>query len=241
MTPLLTVKNLTVRQGKRELLSNISFQINAGEVVTLIGPNGAGKTTLIRAIIGAIYPASGTITRREGLRLGYTPQKLQLERLMPMPVGRFLTLSGVRSKHKRREVLARCDALPLEDAQMSDLSGGEMQRVLLARALMRQPDLLILDEPTQGLDQPGEARFYDLLNEVRRESGVSVFMVSHDLHVVMAQSDRVICLNGHICCSGAPEHVSKDPSYRELFGTHPGLAIYQHHHDHSHDESCDHA
>ncbi|MBL4807782.1 MAG: metal ABC transporter ATP-binding protein [Rhodobacteraceae bacterium] len=238
MSPLISVKNLAVRQGKRELLHDINFDLVPGEAVSLIGPNGAGKTTLIRAMIGVIKPTTGSIQRRAGLRLGYTPQKLHLEQLMPMRVDRFLALSGEKACTKRDAMLDRCDALRLNNTRMTDLSGGELQRVLLARAMIRKPDLLILDEPTQGLDQSGEARFYALLNEIRAESGVSVFMVSHDLHVVMAESDRVICLNTHICCSGAPEQVSEDPSYHELFGARAGLAIYQHHHSHS--EDCNH-
>lgn len=238
MSTLLSVENLTVKQGKRVLLDNVSFDLLANEAVSLIGPNGAGKTTLIRAIIGALRPTSGKINRSKNLVLGYTPQKLHLEQLMPMPVDRFLALSGEKETAKRHDMLTRCDAEKLASAQMTDLSGGELQRVLLARALMRQPDLLILDEPTQGLDQAGEARFYKLLTEIRAETGVSVFMVSHNLHVVMAESDRVICLNTHICCSGAPDHVSEDPSYQALFGQQPGLALY--HHEHSHSEDCNH-
>jgi len=238
MIPLISINNLTIKKGQRTLLQDINFDLVPNEAVSLIGPNGAGKTTLIRALIGTLKPSSGTIRRKTGLKIGYTPQKLLLEQLMPMPVDRFLALSGESNLAKRRDMLARCDAGKLKNARMTDLSGGEMQRVLLARALMRKPDLLILDEPTQGLDQPGEARFYALLNEVRAESGLAVFMVSHDLHVVMAESDRVICLNTHICCSGAPETVSKDPSYQELFGTRPGLALYQHSHVHS--ETCNH-
>ncbi len=238
MNSLLSVKNLSVMKGKRSLLRDISFDLIRGEAVSLIGPNGAGKTTLIRAMIGAIKPSSGHIHKQKGLRLGYTPQKLHLEQLMPMPVDRFLALSGEKNPKNRHEMLARCDAGNLQNAQLRDLSGGEMQRVLLARALMRKPDLLILDEPTQGLDQSGEARFYALLNALRAETGVAVFMVSHDLHIVMAGSDRVICLNTHICCSGAPETVSNDPSYQELFGARPELALYQH--DHIHTEDCNH-
>jgi len=214
----------------------VSFDIFPGEAISLIGPNGAGKTTLIRAIIGTQPLSGGALERHEGLCIGYTPQKLPLEQLIPMPVDRFMALSGERSKAKRSEMLARCDAAALQDKQMADLSGGETQRVLLARALMRAPDLLILDEPTQGLDQPGEEHFYALLEEIRAETGVAIFMVSHDLHVVMAQSDRVICLNRHICCSGAPEHVEQDPSYHALFGARAGIAPYQHHHS----EQCDH-
>ena len=235
-TPLITAKNLTVTRGKRVLLDAVDFEIYPGEALTLIGPNGAGKTTLIRALIGTTPISSGSLTRRKGLHLGYTPQKLPLEQLIPMPVDRFMSLSGERSKAKRTEMLARCDAADLQSKQMAALSGGETQRVLLARALMRSPDLLILDEPTQGLDQPGEARFYQLLAEIRAETGVAVFMVSHDLHMVMAQSDRVICLNQHICCSGTPGVVAEDPNYLELFGPRTGIAPYEHHHH----EHCDH-
>lgn len=234
-TPLITAKGLTVTRSKRVLLDAVDFEIRPGEALTLIGPNGAGKTTLIRALIGMV-PYAGILTRRAGLRLGYTPQKLPLEQLLPMPVDRFIALSGERSREKRRNMLARCHAESLQNSPMAALSGGETQRVLLARALMRQPDLLILDEPTQGLDSPGEARFYQLLAEIRAETGVAVFMVSHDLHMVMAQSDRVICLNRHICCSGAPGVVAEDPSYLALFGPRAGIAPYQHHHN----AGCDH-
>ncbi len=233
--PLIHAKDLTVKRGKRILLEAVDFEIHPGEALTLIGPNGAGKTTLIRAIIG-MMPYSGSLIRRKGLRLGYTPQKLPLEQLIPMPVDRFIALSGERSRKRRRQMLARCDAAALQDTQMSALSGGETQRVLLARALMRAPDLLILDEPTQGLDQLGEARFYALLAEIRAETGVAVFMVSHDLHMVMAQSDRVICLNRHICCFGTPQKVAQDPEYLTLFGARAGLAPYRH----QHGEHCDH-
>jgi len=235
-TPLIHAEKLTVKSGKRMLLDAVSFDVRPGEAISLIGPNGAGKTTLIRAMIGTQPIHSGTLSRRPGLHLGYTPQKLPLEYLIPMPVDRFMALSGERNKERRAAMLARCDAAGLQDKQMADLSGGETQRVLLARALMRAPDLLILDEPTQGLDQPGEERFYELLAEIRAETGVAIFMVSHDLHVVMAQSDRVICLNTHICCSGAPEHVAGDPSYHALFGLRTSIAPYQHHHH----EQCDH-
>lgn len=234
-TPLIIAKGLTVKRGKRVLLDAVDFEILPGEALTLIGPNGAGKTTLIRALIGMV-PFSGSLNRRKGLLLGYTPQKLPLEQLIPMPVDRFIALSGERNRAKRREILARCGAATLQDTQMAALSGGETQRVLLARALMRAPDLLILDEPTQGLDSPGEARFYELLSDIRAEIGVAVFMVSHDLHMVMAQSDRVICLNQHICCSGAPGVVAEDPNYLQLFGPRAGIAPYQHHHH----EHCDH-
>lgn len=232
---LVTVEGVEVRAGNKRLLHDVDMQIETGEIVTVIGPNGAGKSTLLKAIIGAIPISAGRIEKQFGLRIGYTPQKIQLEKTMPIPVQRFLSLSGRLEKGARAEVLEKTHVADLRDAQMADLSGGELQRVLLARALLRDPDLLILDEPTQGLDQPAEARFYRLLSEVRKESGMAVLMVSHDLHVVMAQSDKVVCLNGHVCCSGAPAQVSADPSYLELFGKRAELAIYEHRHDHSHE------
>ena len=232
---LVTAEGVEVRVGNKLLLHDVDLRIEAGEIVTVIGPNGAGKSTLLKAIIGAIPVSAGRIEKRAGLRIGYTPQKIQLEKTMPMSVGRFLSLAGRLPKGARAEVLEKTDVANLRDTQMADLSGGELQRVLLARALLRKPELLILDEPTQGLDQPAEARFYRLLAEVRKETGAAVLMVSHDLHVVMAKSDRVVCLNGHVCCSGAPAHVSADPSYKELFGARAELALYEHRHDHSHE------
>ncbi|UPH71651.1 ATP-binding cassette domain-containing protein [Abyssibius alkaniclasticus] len=238
---LLAAQAVGVRQGRRILLESISFQLEAGEVVTLIGPNGAGKTTLVRALIGALVPTTGRIEKRAGLRIGYTPQKMQLEQMMPMPVARFLALAGRVDAARRATVLEQTRTSAMTGAQLRDLSGGEMQRVLLARALLRAPHLLILDEPTQGLDQPGEARFYALLAEIRAQNDMAVFMVSHDLHVVMAQADRVICLNRHICCQGAPAAISEDPAYRAMFGDRAALAVYRHDHDHSHDHSHGHS
>lgn len=233
--PLIEAKGVEVRVGGQRLLHSVDLSIDAGEIVTVIGPNGAGKSTLLKTLIGALDITSGEIRKKPGLRIGYTPQKMRLEKTMPMPVARFLSLAGRLPKGARREVLEKAGVASLRDSQMADLSGGELQRVLLARALLCKPDLLILDEPTQGLDEPAEARFYRLLAEVRRETNVAVLMVSHNLHVVMAESDRVVCLNGHVCCSGAPALVSVDPSYKELFGSKAELAIYEHRHDHSHD------
>lgn len=237
--PLVSAKGVEVRVGGKRLLHDVDLRVEVGEIVTVIGPNGAGKSTLLKAIIGAVPISAGAIGKKSGLRIGYTPQKIHLEKTMPIPVSRFLSLAGRLEKGARADVLEKTDVSGLRDAQMSDLSGGELQRVLLARALLRKPDLLILDEPTQGLDQPAEARFYQLLAEVRRDTGAAVLMVSHDLHVVMAQSDKVVCLNGHVCCSGAPAAVSADPSYKELFGARAELALYEHNHDHSH-EGCAH-
>ncbi len=239
---LIEAQHICVRYGGAEVLHDVSLSVAGAEIVTILGPNGSGKSTLIRALLGIVPLSHGAVRRAAGLRLGYVPQKLAVDRSMPMTVRRFLSLPVRVSDSAAGEVLARVGVAGLETRQMAALSGGQFQRVLLARALLSDPQLLILDEPTQGLDQPGEAAFYQLIEAVRAETGVAVLMVSHDLHVVMAASDRVICLNGHICCQGSPRVVSNAPEYRALFGlgTKGALALYQHDHDHGHDHGHDH-
>ena len=233
---LMSAQNLTVGFSGGPVLEGINFRLEPGEIVTLIGPNGSGKSTLLRALLGIVPPRSGRVTRRAGLRVGYVPQRLHVDGGMPMTVARFLSLPVRRSGAEAAAVLARVGMPGAQARQMVALSGGQFQRVLLARALLSRPQVLMLDEPTQGLDQPGEAAFYRLIEEVRGEMGCAVLMVSHDLHVVMSASDRVICLNGHICCEGTPRVVSDAPEYRALFGLGTGgaLALYQHVHDHHH-------
>ncbi len=240
---LIDAKGLTVRLDGHEVLSGVSMRVEAGEIVTILGPNGSGKSTLLRALLGILRPAEGAVVRQEGLRVGYVPQRLAVDRSLPMTVRRFLSLPSRVGDAEAAAALERVGVPEVAGRQMGDLSGGQFQRVLLARALLSRPQLLVLDEPTQGLDQPGEAAFYRLIEEVRRETGVAVLMVSHDLHVVMAASDRVICLNGHICCEGTPRVVSTAPEYRALFGlgTQGALALYQHVHDHSHEHDAGHA
>lgn len=233
---LLSAEHVCVRYGDAEVLHDISLSVAPGEIVTILGPNGSGKSTLLRALLGIVPVAEGRMLRQAGLRIGYVPQKLAVERTMPITVRRFLSLPVRVGDGAAKETLVRVGMEGQDDQQLSDLSGGQLQRVLLARALLDQPGLLMLDEPTQGLDQPGEASFYRLIEEVRRDTGAAVLMVSHDLHVVMAASDRVICLNGHICCEGTPRVVSTAPEYRALFGlgTQGALALYRHEHDHDH-------
>jgi len=179
-----------------------------------VGPNGSGKTTLLRALIGAIAPSEGQVIRASGLRIGYVPQSLRIDATLPITVARFLSLPKKRGIAQRRDALAQAGAAGLENRQMSELSGGQFQRVLLARALLEKPQILVLDEPTTVLDQPGSAGFYRQIEDLRRETGCAVLMVSHELHVVMSASDRVICLNGHVCCHGAPDVVASAPEYR---------------------------
>ncbi len=238
---LIEARGLGVRDGQRRILYDVDMALRAGEIVTLVGPNGAGKTTLLRALVGALKPSEGEVWRRPRLRIGYTPQKLAIDRTLPLTVDRFIALGSGAGRAARRAALETAGIPELEAAQVADLSGGELQRAALARALLREPDLLALDEPTQGLDQPGEAAFYRLIDRVRRETGAAVCMVSHDLHVVMGASDRVICLNCHVCCEGAPVHVTAMPEYRALFGlgTQGALALYRHEHDHRHGHAHD--
>ncbi len=233
---LIAADHVCVRFGADEVLHDISLKVDPGEIVTILGPNGSGKSTLLRALLGIVPVAQGRILREAGLRVGYVPQKLTVDRTMPITVRRFLSLPTRVSDAAAAEALARVGMAGQEAEQMTTLSGGQLQRVLLARALLGKPQLLMLDEPTSGLDQPGEAAFYRLIEEVRAETGAAVLMISHDLHVVMAASDRVICLNGHICCEGTPRVVSTAPEYRALFGlgTQGALALYRHEHDHDH-------
>lgn len=236
---LVQVKDLSVSYGAKTVLSRVSLSIAAGEIVTIVGPNGSGKTSLLRAIIGAVKPVHGHVDHAPGVKLGYVPQRLHIDETLPMTVSRFLKLLGGVGSSAIDDALAQAGVPDLSDAQLSKLSGGQFQRVLLARALIGKPDLLLLDEATQGLDQRGSAAFYQQIEQVRQDTACAVLMISHELHVVMSASDRVICLNGHVCCEGTPAVVASAPEYRALFGTGTGgaLALYRHEHDHGHDHS----
>jgi zinc transport system ATP-binding protein len=244
MSALIQAQGLTIlRPGSHEpVLEDVDFRIGPQEIVTVVGPNGSGKSSLVRALLGHMPLAGGWVTRKPGLRIGYVPQRVQVDTTIPMTVRRFLSLPRRVSDEVAARVLTRTGVEGVEARQLTQLSGGQFQRVLLARALLHDPHLLVLDEPTQGLDQPGIVAFYKLIEEVRRQTGAAVLMVSHDLLVVMRASDRVICLNGHICCEGTPQHVSTAPEYRALFGagSEGTLALYQHHHDHDHDHDHGH-
>lgn len=239
---LIKTDNISLGYGNTMVLRDVSFAIEPGEIVTIVGPNGSGKSSLLRALIGAIRPLSGSVTRKGGLTIGYVPQKLQIDATLPMTASRFLSLPKRQKPADVTAALAQAGVQELAERQMTALSGGQLQRVLLARALLGKPDILILDEATQGLDQPGAAAFYRQIEEVRRDLGLAILMVSHDLHVVMAASDRVLCMNGHICCEGTPEVVADAPEYRALFGsgTQGTLALYRHQHNHAHDASHPH-
>jgi len=233
---LIRLDDIHVHFAKQTVLEGAQLQVHRGEIVTLIGPNGAGKTTLVRAVLGLLKPDSGTVWRKPRLRVGYMPQKLHVDPTLPLSVLRFLRLVPGVDRAAALAALSEVGAEHVIDSPLQSVSGGEMQRVLLARALLRQPELLVLDEPVQGVDVAGQAELYRLIGRLRERYGCGVLMVSHDLHLVMSATDQVVCLNRHVCCSGHPEQVSADPAFVELFGQDArSLAIYHHQHDHSHD------
>ncbi len=237
--------NLSFSYGTLPVLENVSFSVPKGSYTALIGANGAGKSTLLKLLLGELTPTSGSLSLlgqpirsfRDWPRIGYVPQKLYLDTTLPLTVNRFLRLRPGTHKEDILPALKRVQAGHLINAPMQKLSGGETQRVLLARALLNRPQLLVLDEPTQGVDVNGQVALYDLIDQLRRELDCGVLMVSHDLHLVMAKTDEVLCLNHHICCSGTPEVVSLHPEFISMFGPRGAeqLGIYRHHHNHRHD------
>jgi len=233
---LIEVLGLTVQVKGEAVVKGVDLAVDAGEIVSLIGPNGSGKTTLVRAILGLVAPAEGVVRRRPGIRIGYVPQSVHVDETLPLTVRRFMQLAGRATGGRITEALAEVGAAYVIDGPIQSISGGEMKRVLLAQALLGDPDLLVLDEPTAGVDVTGQEELYTLIRDVRRRRGCGVLLVSHDLHIVMAATDRVVCLNHHVCCTGHPDAVSRHPEYLSLFG--PGaakaLAVYTHDHDHRH-------
>lgn len=234
--PLLSLKNIGFRRGEKWLVRGIDLTIHKSEIVTLIGPNGSGKSTTSKLALGLHEPSEGTVWRQKHLAMGYVPQKLTIDQNVPLTVSRLLTLAR---QHTEKEILTALELVGVKSllkTQIHNLSGGEFQRVLLARAIINKPNFLVLDEPTQGVDFNGESVLYDLITQIRDQTKCGILLVSHDLHMVMAQTDKVICLNGHVCCTGTPQTVASSPHYVELFGQRAleSLAVYHHNHDHIH-------
>ena len=234
--PLVTLTNTGVNRTGKWLVRGVNLEIGTNEIVTLIGPNGSGKSTTAKMALGILKPDEGTVNRRKDLTVSYVPQKLAIDWTLPLTVDRFMRLTDRINRDAQREAMAATGIEHLAGAEVRTLSGGEFQRVMLARAIARKPDLLVLDEPVQGVDFNGEIELYDLIKRIRDQLHCGILLISHDLHVVMAAADRVVCLNGHVCCSGTPKVVASSAEYKALFGAHASatLAIYEHHHDHTH-------
>ncbi|WP_051242677.1 metal ABC transporter ATP-binding protein [Stappia stellulata] len=233
---LVSLSNAGVRRDGAWLVRGVDLAVRPGEIVTLIGPNGSGKSTTAKMALGILSPDEGRAARRPDVRVAYVPQKVTVDWTLPLTVERFLSLTAKADARDAEAALAATGISHLRFSEVRNLSGGEFQRALLARAMCRKPDLLVLDEPVQGVDYTGEIALYELIKRIRDDLGCGVLLISHDLHVVMAATDHVICLNGHVCCQGAPVAVASSDEYRRLFGGRASdtLAVYEHHHDHTH-------
>jgi len=235
MNELVILRDISKSYNDTKVLYDVNFTIKKGEIITVIGPNGSGKSTLARILMGLIKADSGSRIISKGTNISYMPQKIAINPQLPLTVMRFLTIA----LPKQENITKICQELEIESVllrQMSEISGGEMQRVLFARCLLSSPDLLILDEPMQGVDLNGQIWFYQLLAKFRDERKISILIISHDLHMVMKATDKVLCLNHHICCFGTPDAISTDPAYLETFSKEAiaTMAIYNHHHHHNH-------
>ncbi len=232
---LLQAQDIYKRYGKRIVLTQVNISIEPEEIVTIIGPNGSGKTTLLKILLGLEAPTSGVINRSPELRVGYVPQQITFSPVLPFTVKYFLQ-NFCKSKSKLAAISQELGITNLLNRQIYSLSGGQIQRVMLAQSLLNEPNLLVLDEPVQGVDFAGQAQIYRLIKHISKQHKCAVLMVSHDLHLVMSGTDKVICLNRHICCSGTPQAVSKDPEFVNMFGRDIAnqIALYIHHHDHQH-------
>ena len=233
---LVKLENAGVQRISKWLVKGISFEISQGQIVTLIGPNGSGKTTTAKMILNIINADEGQITRNTD-KMAYVPQKINIDWTMPLRVIDFMKITNNLNNNQVIESLTTTGVDKLLYNQIHNLSGGEFQRVLIARAIAKKPDLLVLDEPVQGVDYNGEIALYNLIKKISVNLNCGILLISHDMHFVMSTTDHVVCLNGHICCSGTPSSVVKNPEYIKLFGEHNSetLSYYQHHHDHSHD------
>lgn len=243
MQALISLERVDYRMGDKSILQHIDFTLHSNEIVTIVGPNGAGKSTLLSLVLKLNQPTAGTVSYHQPLKIGYVPQSVNRDYTMPVSVLDFIMLTKQRKKkHEAIAIIQELGLTGLQSAFISELSGGELRRVLLARALLNHPDVLVLDEPTAGVDVSGQEQFYQQLGQWRDKYQFAILMVSHDLHLVMSKTDRVLCLNQHICCQGQPVQVLKDPHYLALFGQHESintpesseLAFYEHHHDHTH-------
>ena len=240
METLIQAIGLYVNRHSKDILKDVSLEVKNNDFITIVGPNGAGKSVLLECLMGTFIPNSGSIKRKKNISMGYIPQNFNLEKSMPISVKRFLNLNKKFLQVNLDRAIEETGILSILNSNLATLSGGELQKVLLARSLLSNPELLILDEPAQNLDIRSQLNFYNLLNEIFENRNLSILMVSHDLHMVMASTRKVICLFNHICCSGEPQKVAKDPEFINLFGNDMAkmMSVYQHTHDHTHNEKA---
>lgn len=239
---LISANNISVIKNQKSILTDIDIEINKNDFITIIGPNGAGKSMLLKCLMGFYKPDKGDIRKKKNLKIGYMAQNINIKNNMPINVQRFVTVHKKFDEYSLKKVILETQIDKIINKQMSVLSGGEMQRVLLARSLLNNPDLLILDEPAQNLDISGQINFYKLLQFIYKKRNLSILMVSHDLHLVMVSTKKVLCLYNHICCSGEPHQIAKDPEFISMFGKDMAnmMSVYQHSHNHDHDHDHDH-
>ena len=232
---LVKIENAGIFRSSKWLVRDVSLEVSQGQIVTLIGPNGSGKTTTAKMVLNILKPDEGFVISNTG-RVAYVPQKINVDWTMPLRVFDFMKITGDLSENDMKENLRLTGVERLIYSELRNLSGGEFQRVLIARAIAKKPELLVLDEPVQGVDFNGEIALYNLIKQISDKLNCGILLISHDIHFVMSSTDHVICLNGHICCSGSPSSVAKNPAYIDLFGEHTAstLSLYKHHHDHSH-------
>jgi len=237
LSPLIELKNINMAFEQKTALQNINLNIYPNSIITIVGPNGGGKSTLLKILLKLQKPTSGEVIYHKNVRIGYVPQKIHLDHSLPLTVERFLALKKGVTAGEISTALEQLSVAHLRNNNMQRLSGGEMQRVLLARAILNKPNLLVLDEPTQGVDISGQAELYQLIQRTQQQLNCAVLMVSHDLHIVMADSKEVLCINQHICCAGTPETLSNDPTFMRLWGDQlsQNVGFYTHHHNHHHD------
>jgi zinc transport system ATP-binding protein len=232
-----SLKNIGLKINGQKIIDKISLDLNKGEITTLIGPNGGGKTSIARILLGVLRPSSGLIKKDFNIKIGYMPQKIVIDKTIPLTVKDFLILSKNKIIFDERvtSLIKRLKLEKILSEQIHELSGGQMQKVLFLRSIINKPDLLVLDEPTQYMDISATEEFYQIIDEIRKDQKCAILLVSHDLHMVMQKTDFVFCVNQHICCHGEPESVNKNPEYLQLFGdADGGLTVYQHHHNHRH-------
>ena len=234
---LLKVENASFSKNNKCLVKGVSLEVKEGEIVTLIGPNGSGKSTTAKIALGIYKDIEGKVKKFTN-KIGYVPQKISIDWTLPIRVIDFMSLIEEPTDEQINTALNLTSVKHLRNKNLSDLSGGEFQRVLIARAIAKQPDLLVLDEPVQGVDFKGEIALYELIKKISEELNCGILLISHDLHVVMSATDFVVCLNGHVCCSGTPQVVAKNNEYQELFGDRASsiLSLYEHKHDHTHSQ-----